>query len=199
MPINGPALGALSIGSIFLYSALKGKSVLASAQAIITGKSPATVKPTLQITDSPPSTDTNSSTTLPSGNNSIVGIAMKSNGQHRYIYGAPPPIGKVDCSSWVSEVLGDAGLPIPGGTWAQMTHNGTEHGPTTISYLGWSGAKTIGHSPSDAQPNDLVVWQTHMGICIGPNQMISAQDEKLGIGTSTIHIPGELLFVRRLI
>lgn len=43
MPINGVAVGAIAVGSIFLYSAIKGKSILASSQAIITGKSPATV------------------------------------------------------------------------------------------------------------------------------------------------------------
>lgn len=43
MPMNGPAIAMMGIGSIFLYSAVKGKSVLASAQAIITGQSPQTV------------------------------------------------------------------------------------------------------------------------------------------------------------
>src|SRR5580692_8661745 len=43
MAINGVALGALAVGSIFVYSAVKGKSILASAQAVITGKSPATL------------------------------------------------------------------------------------------------------------------------------------------------------------
>lgn len=49
MPINGVALGALGVGSIFLYSAIKGKSVLASSQAIISGKSPGTVPQTTGI------------------------------------------------------------------------------------------------------------------------------------------------------
>lgn len=51
MPINGPALGALAIGSVFLYSAVKGKSILASAQAVIQGKSPTTVPQSTGITD----------------------------------------------------------------------------------------------------------------------------------------------------
>jgi hypothetical protein len=41
--MNGVALGAAAVGSVFLYSAIKGKSILASAQAVISGKSPGTV------------------------------------------------------------------------------------------------------------------------------------------------------------
>jgi hypothetical protein len=62
MAINGVALGALGIGGIFFYSAIKGKSVLATTQSVITGKSPATVKQAYPITDnSPTSTDQQSS------------------------------------------------------------------------------------------------------------------------------------------
>jgi Lysozyme like domain len=61
MPMSGPALGAMAIGSIFLYSAIKGKSVLASAQSIIMGGSPGAVKPTLQITDSSATANSTSS------------------------------------------------------------------------------------------------------------------------------------------
>jgi hypothetical protein len=49
--MNGPALGAIAVGSVFLYSAVKGKSVLASAQAIIQGKSPQSVAQSTNITD----------------------------------------------------------------------------------------------------------------------------------------------------
>lgn len=44
MAVNGIALAAIAGGSIFLYSAIKGKSILATSQAIITGQSPATAK-----------------------------------------------------------------------------------------------------------------------------------------------------------
>lgn len=58
MPMNGPALGALAFGSVFLYAAIKGKSVLASAQAVIQGKSPATVKQSTGINEITPNTPT---------------------------------------------------------------------------------------------------------------------------------------------
>lgn len=49
MAINGIALGALGIGGLFLFSAVKGKSILATAQNVITGQSPALVQPSTQI------------------------------------------------------------------------------------------------------------------------------------------------------
>lgn len=55
MPMSGPAIGMMAIGSLFLYSAVKGKSVLTSAQAIITGQSPQTVAQTNPITATTPS------------------------------------------------------------------------------------------------------------------------------------------------
>jgi hypothetical protein len=51
MPINGVALGALGIGGIFIYSAIKGKSILATTQNVITGKSPTTAPQANPITN----------------------------------------------------------------------------------------------------------------------------------------------------
>lgn len=57
MPMNGPAIATMGIGTLFLYSAVKGKSILASAQSIITGQSPQTVKQTNPIASNTPATD----------------------------------------------------------------------------------------------------------------------------------------------
>lgn len=94
-----------------------------------------------------------------------------------------------------------SGLPIPGGSWADATRNGTEHGPNTLSWLAWSGAETVGHHSSAAQPGDLAVWQTHMGIVTGPNEMVSAQNPADGTRQSSIDgfIRGEFLFIRRIV
>lgn len=43
MAINGTALAGLAAGSIFLYAAVKGKSILATTQAIVQGKDPGTI------------------------------------------------------------------------------------------------------------------------------------------------------------
>jgi Lysozyme like domain len=71
--MNGPALGALAIGSVFLYSAVKGKSVLSTAQSIIQGKSAGTVAKTTGISQVVP-TD---SITLTGGITGGVGTAPK--------------------------------------------------------------------------------------------------------------------------
>jgi len=67
----------------------------------------------------------------------------------------------------------------------------------------WDGAVTIGHDGAQAQPGDLCVWQTHMGVALGGGKMISAEDPQQGTQIGEIgsgvsgFIPGELLFVRR--
>jgi len=40
--VDGPAIGAILAGSVFLYAGLTGRSVLASVQAVVQGKSPTT-------------------------------------------------------------------------------------------------------------------------------------------------------------
>lgn len=197
--IDGVAVGAIGAGVVLLYAGLKGKSIPGSIQAVVQGKSPATAKSVNTITGS----SGLGTPGAPVGSTSaIAAAAEKYDGQMIYKFGAPPPQGFYDCSSWATLVVGhDSGLPVPGGTWAEVTRNGTVHGPDTISYLSWSGAETVGHHSSAAQAGDLAVWQTHMGIVIGPNEMISAQTEATGVGTSIIDgaIPGELLFIRRII
>lgn len=61
MPMNGPAIAMMGGGALFLYSAVKGKSVLASAQAIITGQSPQTVKQSNPIASNTPAGTTGGS------------------------------------------------------------------------------------------------------------------------------------------
>jgi tail lysozyme len=68
MPINGVALGALAMGSVFLWSAIKGKSVLATTQSLITGKNPGTLPQTSPIADI---TNTTSGTTGTTSNGPI--------------------------------------------------------------------------------------------------------------------------------
>jgi cell wall-associated NlpC family hydrolase len=201
MPINGVALGALAAGSVLLYSAVKGKSILATAQAVITGTNPGTLPNANPITpvNAPAGSNVSGASGVnigPGGEQQIAATAASYIGKLRYVYGGPPPAGTVDCSSFASKVLAQNGVPKPGGS----TFNPNVHGPTTLSYMVWNGAKTVGHSGSVSIPGDLVVWQTHMGIAIGNGQFVSARDEAEGVGVDAIDgaIPGEILSVRRL-
>lgn len=206
--MDGIAIGSICAGSLLCYAAVQGKSVLATAQAIVQGKSPSGTPNANPITL--PALPTGDASNLNQGvsatSSAISNAALKYAG-HEYIYGgAPGPSGTNgwDCSSFSNWVLNhDLGLPIPGfwgGQWPPTTH-----GPATGSYLLWNGAKTIGSGSSAinlAEPGDLCVWQTHMGIAIGNGSMISALNESLGTRVTTIAsgAPGiELLFVRRLI
>ena len=123
-----------------------------------------------------------------------------------YVYGgtgARP--GDWDCSSFASYVLGhDLGMGLPGGTWAQVTRNGTLHGPVVVTYATWGGAATI--AEASAGPGDLVLFVGvgtggHMGIVLGPNKMVSALDTAQGTLVSPIAgygPPGAPIVYRRV-
>jgi|HubBroStandDraft_2_1064218.scaffolds.fasta_scaffold144969_2 cell wall-associated NlpC family hydrolase len=194
MPINGVALGALAVGSVFLYSAVKGKSILATAQSVITGKNPGSLPNANPITPVIAPSTSGSLTTSIGNVTGIAAIADSYIGKLRYVYGGPPPIGTVDCSSFTSKVLAQAGVKDPGGS----PYDPNTHGPTTLSYLTWNGAKTVGHTADVSIPGDLIVWQTHMGIAVGNGQYVSAHDPAEGVSAAPISFPGEMLFVRRL-
>jgi len=193
MAIKLAPLAVIGVGALFVYSGVRGFSVLKAAQNLIQGTPPQSGQ-TAQLLTLPGSAG---GTPIAGGGGNAAGIAQKYVGKLRYVFGGPPPMGTVDCSSFASKVLAEAGVKNPGGA----PYDPRTHGPTTLSYLSWNGAKTIGHTASLAQPNDLCVWQTHMGICIGGGKMVSARDPSEGVGIDNIagDMPGELLFVRRLI
>jgi cell wall-associated NlpC family hydrolase len=198
---KGIGFAAIGVGSLFVYAGIKGYSVPQTIQNIITGKKPATgqTEAVLTAAESPSSVGF-----LGSGSGAAAAAdALKYNGSP-YVWGGAPAenigptgIGNHDCSSLANWVYGhDLGLAIP--FYGVGKYDGSQHGPPTMTWLAWTGCTTIGSDPSQAQAGDVCVWQTHMGIALGPNQMISAQDPSLGTGISNIALPGEQLFVRRL-
>jgi len=193
MTIKLVPLAAIGAGALFVYSGVRGFSVLKAAQNIIKGTPPQTAQVASTLTL--PGGATQIGGTVAAGG--LPGIAEKYVGKLRYVFGGPPPMGTVDCSSFASKVLAEAGVKNPGGA----PYDPRTHGPTTLNYLSWNGAKTIGHSANQAEAGDLCVWQTHMGICIGGGKMVSARDPQEGVGIDNIagDMPGELLFVRRLV
>jgi cell wall-associated NlpC family hydrolase len=191
------AAGGVAIGGLFLYSAIKGKSVLSAAGASIRGTSPATAA--------------NLPETLPSN---VIGSAAIGVGQATglaadaeryvgagYVWAGVPArgIGDWDCSSFTNWCAGhDLGLAIPG--FKAGAYNGSEHGPATGQWLIWPGLVTVGTNGNEAQAGDLAIWLTHMGICIGPNEMVSAQNPKDGTRQSGINgFIAEPLTIRRYV
>jgi cell wall-associated NlpC family hydrolase len=196
--ISAPAAGAMGAGALFLYSGITNRRVTDVLRAVLSGKAPPSAG-AYPLATTPSATSTPASTTT----SSIANDALKYEGHPYLSGGAPGPSGTSpwDCSSFCNWVLGhDLGMTLPGSS--TPGYSGTSHGPTTLSYLAWAGAQTVGHGASQTQPGDLCVWQTHMGIAIGNGQMISALDEQLGTQVTSISggaPPGELLFVRRVI
>ena len=190
----GP-LAAIGAGALFVYSGIKGFSILKAAQNVIRGTGP-NVGQSATLLAMPGTQAAGSSGGTSAGG--LAGIAQKYVGKLRYVFGGPNAsnMGTVDCSSFASKCLAEAGVNNPGGA----PYDPRQHGPTTLSYLTWTGATTVGHSASAAQANDLCVWQTNMGICIGGGKMVSARDPAEGVGIDNIagDMPGEVLFVRRL-
>jgi|ERR1035441_6345600 cell wall-associated NlpC family hydrolase len=196
---KGVAIGIIAAGSVLTYAGLKGYSIPQTIQNIIQGKTPANQAQVASI-----GTPVASTTGVPGNLGTGTGAAIASDALRYkgsgYMWGGAPANGpgQHDCSSLANEVVGmDEGLAIPG--FAPGAYKGTEHGPNTIAWLAWTGCTTIGHTGTMAQAGDLAVWQTHMGICLGPNQMISAQSPANGTQVSKIDgfIP-EILFIRRL-
>lgn len=198
MPINAAAVAYCVGGSLVLYSGIKGATIADTVGAVLSGNLSVQNTETISVTND---ASGNSATPVASPN-SIVSDAMAYNGD-KYVWGGIPGTVKghnngTDCSGFVNMVVGrDLGLPIPG--YGAGKYNGSSHGPVTQVWLLWDGARTI--SQKEAQPGDLACFQTHMGIFIDNNHMISSLDTKDGVKVTTIAggTPGgEKLYVRRL-
>lgn len=189
MAVNGIALGSVAAGVVFVYAGITGKSVLASVQAMIQGKSPsllANVNP-INGTGNPNATPTGVGTVSGSASGSaIANDALQYNG-HKYAYGgAPGSSGQNgwDCSSFVNWVLGhDMHMTLPGGI---SNYDGSNHGPVASSYRSYGA----GISRSQVEAGDLLVWSTHIGVALNNTTMISALNPSLGTAVTGIENGG---------
>lgn len=201
MAVDGIGVAYATAGFVLAYAGVKNTTVRDTLSAFLKGTQPA-AHPTGSITvglqDSGAAAGSAGSPANPSA---IASDALKYAG-HAYLYGgAPGSNGRNpwDCSSFCNWVLGhDFGLKLP--TYSTAGYDGSSHGPTTLEYLVWTGAKTVGSKSSDAQAGDLCVWQTHMGIATGDGKMISALNPQLGTQVTPIDgtVTDEALFVRRI-
>jgi peptidoglycan DL-endopeptidase CwlO len=193
------AYAALSVTGLVIYSGITGKNPLTAARILITGKSPATAPNVYPINSAGVAGGQSIGSGGTSSGQAIASDALNYQG-HPYLYGGAPGTDGTnpwDCSSFLNWVLGhDFSITLPG--QSSPGYSGLVHGPTTLSYLAWGGAKTIPYA--NAQPGDLAVWQTHCGVFISSTEMISAEDAELGTGISQVKgaIPGEVLVVRRI-
>lgn len=131
-----------------------------------------------------------------------IAAAARASIGHCYLYGgAPGRNGQAcwDCSSAVNFWVGvEAGAAIPG--YPPGTYDGTSHGPSTITWLGWLGVGVFGITRGQVAAGDIMCWQTHMGVAISNTDMISALQTSQGTQQTSIDglIPGETLNPLRL-
>jgi NlpC/P60 family len=106
-----------------------------------------------------------------------------------YVYDGPGwPPGNWDCSSFMSEVTGrQLGLGLPGGgRWGSPGYPPSSHGPDVNDYAAhWTVPAAAG------TPGAAVIWagagpNGHIGICLGPNQMISALNPNYGTAITPV-------------
>jgi len=184
MPGKAGPLIIVGTGAIVIWSGLKGKNIFGPngvLRAVLTGKDLASAASANTINalavpnpygyglyggqwSGPSSTATTDS--------AIANDALQYQGAPYQWGGAPGTqkgIFKSDCSGFVNAVIGrDLGMAIPG--YRAGTYDGSSHGPATFQWWAWGGCTTI--SQSQAQPGDLFVWWTHMGVYIGNGQII---------------------------
>lgn len=180
MALNGRALAATGAGLLFVWSGIRGWSVLATLGDVLTGKKPtdSTVYPLQTVT---PAVTVGGVV----ANTGMVAIALSYVGHAYRFGGAPGKNGQNpwDCSSFINYVVGvKAGKAIPGNAPGKYT--GTSHGPPTGVWAGWTGMDTV--KRADVQAGDILLWFGHMGMATGPNTMISALNPKVGTKTQTI-------------
>jgi cell wall-associated NlpC family hydrolase len=204
--ISGIGLAYATAGGVLLWSGIKGETVKQTVAELARGQQPSgTNQQPVDTSAGPAVTSTGGAAggAQPFVTSSAVANDAQGYAGHAYRYGgAPGPNGTNpwDCSSFCNWVLGhDFGMVLPGNS--RPGYDGSTHGPTTLLYLAWGAAAGVSHNPADAQPGDLCVWQTHMGIALGGGQMVSALNERLG--TRITSIPGgapsgEVLYVRRI-
>ena len=184
MAIDGKALAAVGIGSIFVWSGIKGWSVVKTIGDLVTGVKPSgtEVNPVGSLSTSslqaqaggqaaaggPPVTGQGSQGPL-----GLAGIAIQYQGHAYKLGGAPGPslANPWDCSSFINAIVAiKGGRAIPG--YKPGQYNGATHGPPTGSWFIWSGMTTI--TRDQVQADDIILWLGHMGMAISHDEMISA-------------------------
>jgi cell wall-associated NlpC family hydrolase len=171
MAINGRALTAVSVGILFVWSGIRGWSVLGTIGDVISGRKPnQAIAYPLEL---PANEMVGVAPPISGGGNAIAAIGLEYIG-HPYKFGGAPGVRgdkPWDCSSFVNYVVGvRARMAIPGN--APGRYSGATHGPPTATWAVWAGMTTI--KRSEVQAGDIVLWLGHMGIAINNSQVVNA-------------------------
>lgn len=212
MPVKGVYLAGAGIGSVMLYAGFKGKKWTDVTHALVGGENPSNVGQSYGITTSPAAFEPTQTASYGGSFGGIGGgtatgqqiaedaLLYKGAG---YVWAGAPGGGHAeghwDCSSFANAVIGrDLHMAIP--MYGAGKYNGQAHGPNTIIWLAWPGAKRV--PLHEASAGDLAIWQTHMGIVVDNLHMISALNSQIGTQVTTINggaPPGEIVTIKQLV
>lgn len=199
MPVSAGKLAVAAMGTLLVWSGIRGASVPGSIRDLINGNAPAAGQNLIAGTPASVIAEGGSageSTVGPVGGNSTIADGALGYIGTPYVWGgANPPHGS-DCSGLCNAIIGrDHGLSIPGFPSGKFSG----HGPVTGMWFAWSGCTNV--TQATAQPGDIVVWISHMGIYVGGGQMVSSLNPSKGtLKTSIAGVapPGEPMRIRRL-
>jgi hypothetical protein len=106
-----------------------------------------------------------------------------------YVWGGANPQTGWDCSGGVNYCANlNEHLPIPG--YAPNTRPVDDHGPATLMWLAWAPANMTHLTRAEVTTDDVVVWQTHMGVALDSTDYVSAADPQLGTCVQPIDTGG---------
>jgi len=199
MPVTAGKLAVASLGTLLAWSGIRGASITGSIRDLINGNAP--VAGRNLIAGTPASVieaggSAGESTIGPVGGNSVIADSALGYIGTPYVWGGASPPNGCDCSGLCNAIIGrDHSLAIPGFPSGRFSG----HGPVTTQWFAWTGCITV--TQVTAQPGDIVVWLSHMGIYVGGGQMVSSLNTRLGTLKTSIAgaaPAGEPMRIRRL-
>ena len=119
--VDGLALGAIGAGSLFLWAALQGKSVLSTLQTLIKGESPSSAA---------------SANTIPSGSSASAGYDIATN--------IPAGSASYDSSSALQKLWTDNGGPSDTAAFAAAIAMAESGGSATVTSSNPDGGVNVG-------------------------------------------------------
>lgn len=180
MALDGKALTAVGVGSLLVWSGIKGWSIVQTIGDVITG-----VKPSGGTTIPLTTGDSPAGSAVGGSGENVARVALQYVG-HAYKFGGAPGLeaqNPWDCSSFVNYVIGvKFNAAIPGNKPGQ--YRGQSHGPPTGMWGVWSGLRRL--QRSEVSAGDIIVWTGHMGIAIDNTQMVNAINPKRGTVVTAI-------------